>query len=310
MSNMTPSRVGQVNQSGDALALFLEVFSGEVLSSFEISTVMRDKVLSRTISEGKSAQFPVIGRTTAAIYTPGTEILGNQINQNAKVINIDGLTLADVFVANIDEAMNHYDVRGYYSTELGRALARAMDSNLQQITLLAARASANVSDSGYPGGTALTNAAFATSGAALASGIYSAAQTLDENNNPEDERYTALRPAQYNLLAQTTAVLNKDWGGRGSYADGNVPMVGGVQIVKSNLVPHTNVSTGVSTYQGDFSTSVAAVWHKGAVGCLTLMDLGVESEYLVKYQGTLMVAKYATGYGILRPESAVELKTA
>jgi hypothetical protein len=307
---MTPSRVAQVNQSGDALALFLEVFSGEVLASYEISTIMSDKVLSRTISEGKSAQFPVIGRTTASLYTPGTEILGNQINQNAKVIAIDGLTLADVFIANIDEAMNHYDVRGYYSSELGKALARTKDSFLQQITLLAARASANVADSGYPGGTQLTNAAFATSGAALASGIFNAAEVLDQNNNPDDERYAALLPAQYYLLAQTTAVLNKDWGGMGSYADGKAPKVGGVEVVKSNLVPSTNVTTGPSTYQGDFSNTVCPIWHKGAVGALTLMDLGVESEYLIKYQGTLMVAKYATGYGVLRPEAAVELKKA
>jgi hypothetical protein len=36
----------------------------------------------------------------------------------------------------------------------------------------------------------------------------------------------------------------------------------------------------------------------------------MESEYQIWRQGTLMVAKYALGTGILRPEAAVELKTA
>ena len=39
------------------------------------------------------------------------------------------------------------------------------------------------------------------------------------------------------------------------------------------------------------------------------MDLAIESGYDIRRQGTLMVAKMAVGHGILRPESAVELKT-
>ena len=40
------------------------------------------------------------------------------------------------------------------------------------------------------------------------------------------------------------------------------------------------------------------------------MDLAVESEYSVRYQGTLLVGKYAVGHGILRPECSAEIKTA
>lgn len=309
MTAMTASRFGAVNQSGDTAALFLKVFSGEVLASFEIATVMMDKVLTRTISSGKSAQFPVQGRTTAALHTPGNDILGNTINANEKVITIDGLTVASAFVANIDEAMNHYDVRGLYAKELGFALARAMDSNLQQVAILAARASANVSDSSYAAGTVLTNAAYSTTGATLAGGIYTAAQNLDQNNNPEDGRYVILKPAQYYLLAQTTAVIDKDWGGSGSYADGKVLKVANISIVKSNQLPTTNVNSGPTAYQGNFSTTIGVAFQQGAVGMVKLMDLALEQQYLIKTQGTLMVAKYATGYGILRPESAVELKT-
>jgi hypothetical protein len=39
------------------------------------------------------------------------------------------------------------------------------------------------------------------------------------------------------------------------------------------------------------------------------MDLAVESEYDIRRQGTLIVAKYAVGHGYLRPDCAVELKT-
>jgi len=309
MTAMTPSRFGQVNQSGSATALFLQVFAGEVLASFEIATVMLDRIASRTIKFGQSAMFPIQGRTTASLHTPGSDIIGNTINANDRVITIDGLTIAPVFIANIDEAMNHYDVRGIYSKELGRALARAMDANLLQVSILAARSTANLADTGYPGGTVQTNAAYGTTGATLAGGLFAAAQALDQNNNPEEDRFVVFRPAQYYLLAQTTAVLDKDWGGSGSYSDGKILRVAGIEVVKSNQLPQSNVTTGPAAYQGNFSTTVGVVLQKGAVGIVKLMDLAMESQYLIKSQGTLMVAKYATGYGILRPESAVELKT-
>ena len=38
MSNATISSMGQVNSAGDANALFLKVFSGEVLSTFQEKT--------------------------------------------------------------------------------------------------------------------------------------------------------------------------------------------------------------------------------------------------------------------------------
>jgi hypothetical protein len=98
------------------------------------------------------------------------------------------------------------------------------------------------------------------------------------------------------------------------YAEGTVLKVAGIQIVKSNNVPTTNVSAVSgenNTYHGDFSTTVALVMQKSAIGTVKLMDLAVErtsGDFEIMYQGTLMAAKYAMGHGILRPECAVEIK--
>ena len=55
MANAIPSRVGQINTAGDAKALFLKVFAGEVLTSFEESTVTAGRFMERSIASGKSA---------------------------------------------------------------------------------------------------------------------------------------------------------------------------------------------------------------------------------------------------------------
>lgn len=202
-------------------------------------------------------------------------------------------------------------MRAIYSGELGDALAQAYDQHVAQNVILAARASNAV--------TSVTNATrsfvkanYRIDGELLASGIFSGVQAMDEGNVPDGDRYAAVLPAQYYLLAQTTKLLNKDWNGDqgGVYADGKIYKVGSACIVKTNNLPQTNVTTGPTAYQGDFTNTAAVVWQKRAVGTLKLLDLSTESQWDIRRQGTLMVAKYAMGHGVLRPEAAAELKVA
>ena len=79
----------------------------EVLAAFEERNVMMPLHTVRTITSGKSAQFPLTGTATAGYHAPGDEILGTAINHSERVINIDNLLVASAFIANIDEAMNH-----------------------------------------------------------------------------------------------------------------------------------------------------------------------------------------------------------
>lgn len=308
MTNATVSRAGQANSAGDALALFLKQFAGETLVAFEQATVALPRTSVRTISSGKSAQFPAFGRTTATYHTPGSEIVGKQINQAEQVITIDGLLISDVFIANIDEAMSHYDVRSVYSGECGNALGTQMDKNILQVGVQAARASSVVT--GIPGGSSLTNAAYKTDSAVLAGGLFKAAETMDEKSIPEAGRNAFLKPAQYYLLAQNTNAINTLFGGQGAYADGTIVRIAGIELVKSLNLPTSNVVDPLGKYSVDGTNTAALIMHSTAVGTVKLLDLATESSYDIRRQGTLVVAKYAVGHGVLRPEAAVELKTA
>ena len=313
MSNATPSRLGAINGGSDKDELFLKVFAGEVLTAFAEKNVMMDKHTVRSIASGKSAQFPVTGNFSAAYHTPGNEILGTAMNHAERVITIDDLLIANTFISNIDEAKNHYDVRANYSRKLGEALANTADKHLFQVGVLAARAATTVT--GGQGGSRIVDADFLTSSDDLIAGLFAAAQKFDEKDVPEDERYAFVRPAQYYALAQNTKVLNKDWGGAGAYADGKVLRIAGLTIVATNHLPSTNITTGVTAggtpvrYAVDARTTAALVLQKEAVGTVKLLDLAMESDYDIRRQGTLMVAKYAMGHGILRPECAIELAT-
>jgi hypothetical protein len=311
MANATVLNIGQINGAGATDALFLKVFAGEVLTAFETASVTRDKHFVRTITSGKSAAFPATWKVTGGYHTPGAEIVGQTSNVNERVIVIDDLLVSSVFIPNIDEAKNHFDYRSTYSNECGVFLGTNWDKNILQVTALAARSAATVT--GAFGGTSLTSAGtlYKTSAADIVAGIYAANQAMDEKDVPEGQkRYTYLKPAQYYLLAQVNDLVDKDYNNNnGDKASAKVLMVANSALVKSNNLPTTSVVSGPAAYQGDFTKTAFLTTTEAAVGTVKLMDLNSEMEYDIRRQGTLIVAKYAMGHGILRPECSVEGKT-
>lgn len=321
--DFTASRLGLVNNAGGGTwagdnSLFLQVWAGEVLTAFRRSTIFEPLHTVRTISSGKSASFPILGLTSASYHTPGTMMVGSAIKGAEAVIKIDDKLVSNVFVADIDEAKNHYDVRSPYSNEMGNALAYRFDQNVAAMIAKAARTATNY-NTDLPGGTRIKIVAAsktAITGAQLATALFSAATQMDVNNLPPEDRYCVLAPAEYYKLVQETNVINRQWGGQGAYADGTVLKVAGITILKSNSLPTTNrtaVTGEQNDYTANYTDSVALCFNKNAVGTVKLMDLKMEqtgSDVHALWQGTFMVASMALGTNVLRPDCAVEIYTA
>lgn len=319
MANANPSRIGQQLGTGDTRALFLKVFSGEVLTVYDANTVMKDKVRVRNISNGKSAQFPAIGRTKAAYHVPGTEIVGDILQQDEKVITIDDLLLASTFIPRIDEAMSHFEVRSEYSTRMGQALAQTYDRNLLSLAVKAARdtATAGALGKGAVGqGDAVSNAIGATPTVQnIVDAFYNAAKEFDNKYIPENDRYAIVSPDVYWSIVTNDKLLNKFYQeGNGSYAEGKVFVVAGFKLVKSpNLSVDHTAAVGTypdysSKYAVDATKTLALLMTPEALGTVKLLDLASEMEYDIRRQGTLMVSKMAVGHGVLRPEALYEIR--
>ena len=325
MANITAATFGQANSTGTEDALFLKQFAGEVITSFEQASKTSGADMVRSISSGKSASFPVMGRIAAAYHQAGNEITGSTVNHNEKVITINDLLTSSVFLSNIEEAKAHYDVRSGYSMEIGRALAFQKDKHILQTIGLATLAAASVT-----GGDATTNivntgiasATAATAANAMIDAIFDAAKELDANYVPTEGRRCFMRLEEYYKLANGTNAVNVDFTGssNGGISTGKVMKIAGIELVP---VPHfvsSNVTSGVAAGSATAAAStpqavnlanfVALISHPSAVGTVKLMDLSVEKEYEIRRQGTLMVAKYAMGHGVLRPEAAVGIKEA
>lgn len=337
MANSTPSRVGQIAGTGLVDALWLKVFSGEVLTAFETMVKLKGTVRERSISGAKSAQFPATFKTTANYHVPGAEILGKSIQHNEVIVTLDDLLISDVFVADIDELKNHYDVRAPYSTELGNSLALFYDRTVSQVILTAARDTTPLFTGDGAGSTTVENdvsntANFLTSGSDLLDAVGIAKQKMDERDVPvETMPVRALfKPAQWYLMARSDKNINRDYSGPGSVARDVLQTVSDVQVIKSNApLFQTDVTQWVTVsntdgivgkagetrvpsdyptkYHADGTKTVGLVWCEPAAAVLTLKGLQMESAWDIRRQGTLMLAKMAFGAGKLRSKCAVEI---
>lgn len=340
------SLAGQINAVGGNYnndnAMFLKVFSGEVLQAFETATVMKPLHTVRTISNGKSAQFPLTGIATANYHTPGQDLLTDgsyvsQIKHAEKVISIDNLLTATTFIDKLDEAKNHYDVRSIYSSELGRALAREMDKHLIGVAINTAAtfsaadpAPINSAVSDLPSSTVLENNALGANGSDLTTDaqvtafidmMFEMAANFDEKNVPSEDRYVVVTPQTYYTIVNSgdgKDLINRDYNPdpSNSFVNAQIASVAGFRMIRSNIAAQiygttvTNPTATQNSYGGNFSRVKAIAFQKQAFGTVKLLDLAMESEYEIRLQGHLMVAKYAMGHGSLRHECAGLIATA
>ena len=336
---VTLSRLGQINATGSSWAndnaLFLKVFSGEVLTAFKRNCIFGDTTLKRSISSGRSAQFPVTGRFTATSVTPGDFIDGQgSMAQNEVVIRIDDYLTAAADIFSLDEAKTHFDQRSIYSTELGEALARAYDKRIARLVAIGARTSTGDLTADLPAGLSpddpfrtgtqidLNNAA-ATANDYVAA-VFTAAQALDEKDVSSDNRVLVCTPEIFYTLIQSDRAVNFDFnqqGTNGSYKEGQIVKLAGFSIYSSNNIAQGNAGADAGeqgfVFNGSAVTSAANMTNTGmlafqrnAIGVVTLKDIQMSmsgNDYEVMYNSTKMKAQYACGFGVLRPECCVEV---
>ena len=252
-SNVNPAqltRQGQLNSAGDARALYLKLFSGEMFKGFQHETVARDMVTKRTLKNGKSLQFIYTGRTTAEFHTPGNSILGNDKGAPPvaeKTITCDDLLISSAFVYELDETLAHYELRGEISRKIGHALAEKYDRLIFRAIAKGARQASPITATGLvePGGTQIrvgstTNESDAYSPAGLVNAFYDAAAALDEKGVSGSGRCAVLNPRQYYALIQdigTNGLINRDVQGTSLQSGNGIIEIAGIKIYKSMNIP-------------------------------------------------------------------------
>ena len=270
------TRPGQSNSTGDARALYLKLFSGEMFKGFQHNAIARDLVMKRTLTNGKSLQFVYTGHTKAEYHVPGNSILGNTDGAPPvaeKTITIDDLLISSAFVYELDETLAHYELRGEISKKIGYALAQKYDRLIFRAIAKGARQASPITKSGFvePGGTQIrvgTNnqASDAYVPASLIAAFYDAAAALDEKGVSSEGRVAVLNPRQYYELIQgvgSNGLINRDTQGTALQSGQGIIEIAGIKIYKSMNIPFFG---SYGTKYGSASATNPGVASPGNVG--------------------------------------------
>ena len=270
------TRPGQINSTGDARALYLKLFSGEMFKGFQHNAIARDLVMKRTLTNGKSLQFVYTGHTKAEYHVPGNSILGNTDGAPPvaeKTITIDDLLISSAFVYELDETLAHYELRGEISKKIGYALAQKYDRLIFRAIAKGARQASPITKSGFvePGGTQIrvgTNnqASDAYVPASLIAAFYDAAAALDEKGVSSEGRVAVLNPRQYYELIQgvgSNGLINRDEQGGALQSGQGIIEIAGIKIYKSMNIPFFG---SYGTKYGSASATNPGVTSPGNVG--------------------------------------------
>lgn len=257
-------------------------------------------------------QFPIIGRFPDAEYhTPGAEILGQEVKHNEKVISIDKLLISHVFLSDLDEAMSHFDVRSKYSAQMGQTLAMTFDNHVMREMIIGGATATAITGDDTMAGDIITDADFdsataADRWAAWETALFGAAQNFDEKFVP-GPRFCIVTPETYYFLASYVSSngfsgVNSDYApGNGSYAEGQIIKIAGITLIPSPMLPVGDYS-GEDYHAVDAQLVTGICFTPDAVGTVKLLDMSLQAEWDIRRQGTLMVARYAMGHGILQPQ--------
>ena len=270
------TRQGQSNATGDARALYLQLFSGEMFKGFQHNAIARDLVMRRTLKNGKSLQFIYTGHTTAEFHTPGNSILGNSDGAPPvaeKTITVDDLLISSAFVYELDETLAHYELRGEISKKIGYALAQKYDRLTFRAIARGARAASPITKANFvePGGTQIrvgTNnqASDAYVSASLINAFYDAAAALDEKGVSTEGRVGVLNPRQYYELIQavgSNGLVNRDEQGDSLQKGNGIIEIAGIKIYKSMNIPFFS---SYGTKFGSASATNPGVTSPGNIG--------------------------------------------
>ena len=275
--------------TGQGRALFLKLYAGEVLTAFQSKNIMMPLHRVRTISKGKSAQFPMTGKYRDASYhTPGKEIVPTAAKQGERIVSIDDLLVNAQFIPNIDEAMSHYDIRSIYTQEAGFGLGKVADQNILRLAIkgaLCETAAMAALTPGAPmiqeyssfadedftqnvviGATAGTSTDIAKSREpqSIAQAIMDAKRILMNADVP-GEPFVVLNNDTYFDMFKVSGtnplndlvIFNRDIGGSGSPMSGAVPQILGMPVYVTNHLG--SFSVGTTTWNSSLWTIASNV---------------------------------------------------
>jgi len=259
---------------------FITLFEAEVKQAYQGDAVLRDSVRMRTNVEGSTVKFPKIGKGTAQIRTPQTDVVPLNTSFSTVTATMENYIAAeysDIF----DQAKVNFDERQELAQVVGKAIARRED----QIII-------DVMEAASPGATIANTVV--TSGSAAASDlsigkIIAAKKAMDAANVPPTDRHAVIHANNLAGLLGDERAISGDFQNIKALVAGEMNTMMGFQFHIVGDRDEGGLAIDGSSDRNTF------FYHRSAIGCGVGIPPKVEVNYVPEKTSFLVSAMYSAG---------------
>ncbi len=260
-----------------------EIWSADVLMAKEMSLVMGNLVVKKYSDEVKSfgdtIHIDYVADLAADNKLADTDITFSTNTEGKVDLTVNKHKYVAVKIEDIAKVQAKPDLRKSYTTKIGYALRKAIDTDLLSLY----------------SGCSVTKG-YLTSKITLNT-ILDCSQSLDENDVPEEGRYAVISAAQKRALLEIPEMIRNDY--RGDSQALKTAQLGsllGFQFFWTNNVVKTGTSPVISHN---------LFFHREAFALVMQIETRIQSDYNLHALATEVVGDELYGVGEIRDDSVL-----
>ena len=258
---------------------FVQLFEAEVHQAYQSSAVLRNAARTRTGVVGDTVKFPKVGKGTASVRTPSTDVvpINASFSQvSCSLSNFVAAEYSDVF----DQAKVNFDERQELAQVVGNAIGRREDQIIID-ALNAASAGSTVAK------TVVTTGSAAASNLNVGK-IIAAKKALDAKNVPANDRHFVIHANNLAGLLGDERAVSADFAQLKHLVTGEVTSLMGFQF---HIVGDRDEG-GLPLATAD---RTCFAFHRSALGCAVGIAPKTEINYIPEKTSFLITAMLSMG---------------
>ena len=258
---------------------FVQLFEAEVHQAYQSSAVLRGAARTRTGVVGDTVKFPKVGKGTASVRTPATDVVPINASFSQVSCSLSNF-IASEYSDVVDQAKVNFDERQELAQVVGNAIGRRED----QIIIDALNAAS--------AGTTVAKTVV-TTGSAAASNLnvgklLAAKKGLDAKNVPPTDRHIVIHANNLAGLLGDERAISSDFQTISALVNGSVNSMLGFTF---HIVGDRDEG-GLPLATADRS---CFAFHRSAIGCAVGIAPKTEINYIPEKTSFLITAMLSMG---------------
>ena len=265
---------------------FVQMFDAEVKQAYQANRALAGLVRERSNVEGNQVKFPKIGKGTATVRVPQTDVTPLNVTYSQVTA-----TMSDYIAAEYSDIFNqqkvNFDERRELVTVVGSAIGRRMD----QLVIDALNAASSPSTVGTDIGGTGTNMNLAK--------LLAAKKALDTKNVPSEGRVMLIHANGLSSLLDETELTSSDFASVKALVQGEIDTFLGFRFVTLGDRDEGGLPLP--------STRTCFAFHRDAVGMGIGMNQRSEINYVAEKTSFLVSSMFSAGAVAIDDEGIVKI---